>query len=294
MSLTLEEARTLVVFSKQGTISKTASLLKKSNSAIVYTLDSIESKTELPIFNRTAYRTTLSTEGFRILEGCKKMLEASRDLNNLCHVLANGWESDLKLIIEGVVPLEPILKTIKSISKKEIPTRFHVLAEFLGSVENSFLENEADLMISVLTPTKVPLESIALEEVPAFLVAHCDHSLVQGDQKNSVKQMSEFPILTVRGSSPQLSMSTSQIESLSTIQLNDFNSKKLAIMNGLGYGWMPEYLIENELRSGQIKLIRWHKTNKHVFRPHLYYKSKKKLGNAGKLFIEQLGKNANI
>ncbi len=78
MSLTLEEARTLVVFSKQGTISKTASLLKKSNSAIVYTLDSIESKTELPIFNRTSYRTTLSTEGFRILEGCKKMLEASR------------------------------------------------------------------------------------------------------------------------------------------------------------------------------------------------------------------------
>lgn len=286
MPLTLEEARTLVIFSKQGTISKTAATLKKSNSAVVYTLDSIESKTGLPIFNRTSYRTTLSTEGFRILEGCKKILEASKDLDSLCHTLANGWESDLKLIIEGVVPLEPVLKTIKNIAKKEVPTRFHILAEFLGSVENSFLENEADLMISVLAPAKVPLESIALKEVPAYLVAHRDHPLVQENQKITAKLMSEFPILTVRGSAPQLSMSTSQIESFSTIQLNDFNSKKLAIMNGLGFGWMPQYLIENELRSNEVKLVRWSKTNKHIFRPHLYFKNKKTLGNAGKLFIE--------
>ncbi len=291
MSLTLEEARTLELFSKQGTIAKTAAILKKSNSAVVYTLASIESKTKLTIFNRTAYRTTLSSEGLRILDGCRKLLYASKELGSLCHVLANGWESDLKLIVEGVVPLEPTLKAIKSISKKEIPTRFHVLAEFLGSVESTFIENNADIMISVLTPTRIPLESIALAEVPALLVAHRDHPLVQKDEKVLAKTMREFPLLTVRGSLPQLNLSTAEIESASTIQLNDFNSKKLAIQNGLGYGWMPEYLIEPELKSGQIKVIRWSKSNQYVFRPRLYYRNKKKLGNAGRLFIELMGKS---
>lgn len=186
------------------------------------------------------------------------------------------------------MPLERILKTIKNITKKEIPTRFHIRAEFLGSVENSFLENEADLMISVLSPSKTPLECIALEEVPAFLVAHRDHPLVQDEVKVSAKQIAEFPILTVRGSAPQLNMSTSEIESSSTIQLNDFNSKKLAIMNGLGYGWLPQYLIEDELKSQKMKMIRWNKSNKHIFKPHLYFKSSKKLGNAGKLFVEMM------
>ena len=288
MAITLEEARTLDLFSKHGSIAKTAEVMRKANSAVVYSLGSIESKTGLKVFDRSAYRTKILPAGERILEICQKMLAVSDELDHFCKEFTSGWDPDLKIIVEGIVPLQPIIRTLKDLTRRKIPTRFHVYAEFLTAVENTFVEYEADLMISVLPPQRTALESVALPDVPAVLVAHKEFPLVKGNQKVGMEELRKFSILTVRGSDPRLNMETASIEGGSTIQLNDFHSKKLAIMNGLGFGWMPKYLIKNELKNGQLKLVKWSKSSIHTFKPHLYYRSEKRLGKTARLFIDSL------
>ncbi len=288
MALTIEEAKTLDQFSKSGSIAKTAEVMRKANSAVVYTLDSIESKTGLKVFDRTGYRTKLLPTGERLLELCQKMLQASDEVQNFCQEFTSGWDPDLKLIVEGVVPLAPVLEAIKALNKREIPTRFHIFAEFLSAVEKTFVESNADLMISVLPPERTLLESVPLPTISSYLVAHRDFPLVSHKKKLNLEELKRFPILTVRGSDPRLNMATASIESNSTIKLNDFHSKKLAVMNGLGFGWLPDYLIENELKSGQLKIVHWNRASQHVFKPHLYYKNEKTLGKTAKLLIERL------
>jgi DNA-binding transcriptional LysR family regulator len=181
-----------------------------------------------------------------------------------------------------------VLRTVAALTRKAAPTRFHVRAGFLSEVERTFAESQADLMISVLPPLREVLESVPLPEVPAILVAHRSHALGKAKKPSTIEGLRAHALLTVRGSDPRLNMSTAVIEPDSTIELNDFHSKKLALVNGLGFGWMPKYLIESELRRGILVPVKWKGTSAHRFRPFLYYRGEKRLGKAGRLFIETL------
>ena len=157
----------------------------------------------------------------------------------------------------------------------------------MSEVEETFLKNNANLMISVLESENPELTSIPLFPVPSYLVAEKKHPLdTQG--KASLKDLRKYPILTVRGSSPKLRMSTALLESDSRIQFNDFHSKKIALLHGLGFGWLPEYLIRDELRTGKLKLIQWDRTNRHVFHPHLSHRGNAVLGKSAKHIIRVL------
>ena len=290
--ITLEDARILESLSKNASIAKTAKELGKSNSTVVYALDLIEDKTALRLFNRTGYRTTLSEKGVRLLEASRKMLASEAEFSALCSSMKSGWESDLKIIVEGVVELGPILRVVSKLVRQELSTRFHVRAEFLSRVEAKFTESKADLMISVLPPQIEILESIPLEEIPATLVVHRDHSLLRERKIEQVEDLKRYPLLTVRGSDPRLNMSTAFIEPHSTIELNDFHTKKIALLEVIGFGWMPHYLIQRELERGILKPIKWPGRNTHLFRPYLYHRGTKRLGKAGRLFIEMLCSNS--
>ena len=280
MPVTLEEARTLDAFNECRTIAKTAEKLKKANSAVVYALDSLEQKTGVKIFDRSGYRTYLNPAGEKVLEACRKLLLAKSEFNELCLELGQGWETEITIVFEGIYPIQKLMAPIKRLSEEKVPTRFHLHAEFLGEVEKAFLEKKADLMISVLAPKTLHLESVKLEEINVYLVAHKDHPLCKLKKKNETKDLESYPLLTVRGSDPRLNTPTAFLESKSTIQLNDFHSKKVAILEGLGFSWLPEYLIEKELKSGLLKKISWSNDNKHVFAPRLFYKKQRKLGKA--------------
>lgn len=286
-ALSIEEAKTLEAFFKHKNIAKAAASLKKANSAVVYALDSIERKSEMKLFDRSGYRTEFLPAGERVLEGCRKLLAASDELMLVCEELKLGFESDLEIIVEGVVPMDPIIQGVKMITDAQSPTRFHIQSEFMNEVEETYLREGAHLMISVLPPEKSALSSVPLFKVPALLVAASEHPLFRTERTSS-KLLKSFPILTVRGSSPKLNMATSTLEGESRIQFNDFSTKKLAVMRGLGYGWLPEYLIRDELNEGTLRLIRWEKPNRHIFHPHLYHRGELRLGRTAKSLIHYL------
>ena len=78
-------------------------------------------------------------------------------------------------------------------------------------------------------------------------------------------------LLTVRGSDPRLELSTSAFEAHSTVHLNDFASKRAAILAGIGYGWLPDPLIAQDLADRKLRRITWTRASHHVFHPRLYH-----------------------
>ena len=286
--ITLEEARTLDAIAKWKSFSLAAKDLRKGHSAVVYSLRSIERKTGLTLFDRTGYRTKLTPTGIRLLHSCRLLLERERELSCLCAELATGWEPEVRIVFEGIVPFSPVTQVLKNFIKHKITTQFHVHAAFLSGVEDIFTQFNADMMISVLHPQKLALQGVQLSPVRAFLVAHKHHPLVASSQTHSLSEMRKHTFITVRGSDSRLNLSTQVLDQDAAIHLNDFHSKKLAIISGMGYGWLPKYLIKSELRSGLLKLVQWEKPSQHDFRPHLYYRSDSSLGRAGRTFVEQL------
>ncbi len=287
MNITLDQARALDALARYRTLARAASALGKQHSALVYALRNLETQTGLTLLDRSGYRTRLTAAGDRVLEECRRLLGVARDLELVCRTIQTGWEPTLRVVFDGIFPVRAMLAQLKALTAAKAPTRVDVFAEFLSGVEKAFFAREADLMISVLPPRDGHLTGTPLPELGAYLVAHRTHPLTR-KRKASLDDLREHTLLTVRGSDPRLLLPTAPLEPGATIQLNDFYSKREAILDGMGFGWLPDYLASADLKKGTLRRIPFELGDRHVFAPQVYALRGRALGRAAAAVVAGL------
>ena len=286
LGVTLDQARSLDALARHGTFAKAAAELRRGHTSVLHAVKTLEDMLGFTVLDRRGYRTRFTARGIRVLEACRELLAAEGALTSTVLELRAGWEPSLCVVFDGIVPIDPLLRAVGRMVADNLPTRIDVRAEFLAGVEEAFERTTADLMIAVLPPRAIGLTPIELAPVPASLVAHADHPLAHG--RHDLRAMRGHLLLTVRGSDPRLELPTSGIESRSTVHLNDFASKRAAIEAGIGYGWLPDELIEKHLATGRLRRIRWTRRSTHVFHPRLHHRGR--VGPAARQLIAALSR----
>lgn len=296
MPVTLEQARALDALARHGTFARAASALHKRHTAVLYAVRTLEDQTGLTLLDRTGYRTRLTAAGERVLAHARALLDAERQLDAVCAEIKTGWEPELRLVFDGIFPVEPILDAAFEIARAGAKTRVDVTSEFLAGVERAFVETEADMMISLLEPASPDLRVVRLAPIRARLVAHKDHPLATLSRTSRAEldeaELAAHVLLTVRGSDPRLHLSTGGVEPPIAVRLADFHAKKAGILARLGYGWMPEHLVAPELERGLLVPLRWKRENVHVFEPRLYVRAGRERGRAARLVLDALRRGA--
>ncbi|MDP1829544.1 MAG: LysR family transcriptional regulator [Archangium sp.] len=286
MNVTLDQARTLDAFAREGTLQAAAKRLHKGHPAVLYALKQLEHQTGLALFDRTGYRTRLTPAGDAVLRHCRVMLDAERALEATCTVLQSGWEPVLRVVFDAIVPLAPVLEVVKRVRAAHAPTKVMLSVDSLAGVEARFNAEQAQVMVSVLPSAHI--EGLTVHKLPqlkARLVAHKSHPLSKRPRVTR-EELTEHVLLTVRGSDPRLQLATAELDTQSTVHLPDFHSKKAAIVAGIGFGWLPEWLIERELSKGELRPLRLAQGAVHVFEPRVTTRGK--LGPAGAALLEHL------
>jgi DNA-binding transcriptional LysR family regulator len=286
-SVTLEQVRVLDALARSGTLQRAAKTLGRGHSSVIYALKMLEDGLALKLLDRTGYRLRLTPAGEAVLGAARELLEAERRLHDVVHEVKSGWEPRLSIVVDGVCPTEKLFETVGELARSASATRIDVVTEFLGGVERMFDELEADLMIAVLPVASKAVAATALPDFEAHLVAHKRHPLAQKG-KLTLADLGESLLLTVKGSDPRLSLPTASLESQSRVVLHDFAAKKSAILGRVGFGWMPEHLIERELARGELVRLDLAPRAVHRFAPKLYKRRGRKLGRAGQAVFSAL------
>lgn len=294
MGITIDQANVLNSIAECGSFLKAAEKLGKRHSALIQVIKTLESETKLRILDRSQYRATLTPTGNRILEECRRLLAMSRELEEACQKLNSGWEPYLRIVLDGIIPFDSVLRTIEILSQETIPTKIQIMTEFHSGVEDVFIQRGSQLMIALTPPQKLSLESVPLTPFSVYLVAHKNHPLVAGKRTNTLNDLRPHRFLTVREAGVLLDLNTAVLAEEATFHFNDFTSKKQAIIRGLGFGWLPGNIIEKELKAKQLKVIRWTKPSVHTFFPHLYYHGENQIGRATRLFLETFKKLQSV
>jgi DNA-binding transcriptional LysR family regulator len=283
MNLTLEHARTLDAFAREGTLQGAAKRLHKGHPAVLYALKQLEAQTGLALFDRSGYRTRLTAAGDAVLKHCRALLEAERALEATCAVLQSGWEPVLRVVFDSIVPLSPFLELVRLVRAQQSPTKVMLSVDSLSGVEARFEAEQAQVMVTVLPTADLMGRSVhALPKLKARLVAHRKHPLAKSG-KVTRAQLSQHVLLTVRGSDPRLQLATADLDTQSTVHVSDFHAKKAAITEGLGFGWLPDWLTQKELARGELKALAFSEGAVHVFEPKVV--SRGALGRAGTALI---------
>lgn len=240
---------------EQGSLKAASERLYKTQPAISQGLKQLESYLGVNLFNRTGYRLELTEEGHTIYEHAVKLLNEASEIKQIAQHLNRGHEASITLSIEASFDLKRFLPWLEKIQSEFPRTQIQLNQEHISGAFEAVEEGKADIAITAIDNLK--LESGVFESkllvkgklvnvaAPRFLMRH--------PNLNSVGELTEEYQVVVRDSgqgSEGLNYSVQVGQRCWFV--NDFYTKKILIVSGMGWGRLPKYMIDDELKNGSL------------------------------------------
>jgi DNA-binding transcriptional LysR family regulator len=289
MNPTLLQLEALDAIARCGSFSAAAAELHRVPSALSYLIKNLELEAGLVLFDRTHRRATLTPAGRRLLAQARGVLKERDGLTALAGELRSGWEPELRVVVDGALPLAPITRAMRAFAAPDVPTFLRLDVEYQEGVLHRF-EQGAELALVLGfegDEGEEGLHCTPLGELVLLLVTAADHP-VAGLSFDGVAER-EHAELLVRDSAPafELDRKPSFMGNRNVMFLSDFQTKKAALLDGAGYGWMPAHLIADSLASGALVHLE-KDPNRWSYFPQLVRRQDQPLGRAGQLFVANL------
>ncbi|GIU35910.1 LysR family transcriptional regulator [Shewanella hafniensis] len=286
MRIDIDAFNVLQVLVEEGSFAKAAERLHKAQSAVSYQVKKLEEHLGVQLFSREQYRAELTQEGRVILAEGQRLLQHLANIEHLASRFSEGWEPKLELVIDGALPMEPIMTALKRMAEHQIPTKIQLNMEFLGGVQHRFERDNADLMLVKDYRTGPYYYPQPLPAITSVLVASASHPL-SFIREISLSELQQHVELTIEDSSPNKSYRDEmQFGGDKVFYLSGFIMKKNALLKGLGFGWLPDFLVQEELVKGELVEIDFVGGSRYTFIPQLVSTLERPLGRAGQLFTE--------
>jgi len=240
----------------EGGFQAGAAKLRRSHSTVFTSIKNLESQLGLRLLNRDGYRVVLTDAGRSFHGRMRAFLHELRLLHNHASQLAMGEETELRIVIGDVCPLSEILALLRSFFTDHPRTRLHLHFEAISGPWERLLDDEADLIIHHVDKSDTRLEFIDLFAgkllpvvAPNFLPFPISDGITLEQMRDHVQCVIRDSALRTPGRDYYL------VEGARTWTVSDQLMKKEIILQGMGWGHMPTFMISDELRDGRLLSI---------------------------------------
>ena len=248
--ISLDQWRALLAVVDAGGYAQAAETLHKSQSAVTYAVQKLESLLGVKVFEVMGRKAHLTATGQVLYGRAKALLEEAGALESAASTLAAGWEPELRLAVEIIFPTWLLLESFARFADEQPQTRIELYETVLSGTEEMLLQRKVDLAICSQVPPGFTGD--ALMRVNFFAAAHPDHPLHRLGRELTLQDLRKHRHLVIRDSGSQRrSGSWVGAEQVWTVT-HKATSIHAACM-GLGFAWFPDETIRSELQSGQLK-----------------------------------------
>jgi len=248
--ITLEQWRALQAVVDAGGYAQAAESLHKSQSAVTYGVQKLESLLGVKVFEVIGRKAHLTPTGEVLYRRAKALLEEAGSLENAAGTLAAGWEPELRLAVEIPFPTWLLLQCFARFGDEQPQTRIELYETVLSGTEEALLQRRVDLAICSRVPPGFAGDS--LMRLRFVAAAHPDHPLHQLGRELTLQDLRKHRHLVIRDSGSQRrSGSWVGAEQIWTVS-HKATSIHAACM-GLGFAWFAQDTIRDELESGLLK-----------------------------------------
>lgn len=291
MGITLDQLLALDAIARTGSFTKAAAELHKVPSAVSYLVRGLETGLGVEVFDRSGRKAQLTRGGRRILEASRSVLDQARALEAVAAELRDGWEPELHVVVDGALPMDPLMRCLRRFADPAVPTLLRVDVEYQEGVVDRFEGSPADVALVLGFAGDGDDEGydcLPLPDLELLLVAAPSHPLVGAPVTE--ERRAGHAELVVRDSSPRFAQQSKRsfMGSRNVVFLSDFHSKRLALLDAAGYGWIPRHFIAGDLDAGRLVLLDA-EPNRWTYHPQVVTRTGQRLGRAGRLFRSTVG-----
>lgn len=256
--VTLDQLRVFVMLNKAGSFTKAAEALHRAQSAVTYSVKSLESELGLTLLDRSGYRAKLTPSGEAILRKSEQMLDIAQEFDELSHVLRTGWEPRIDIVIHGILPIGRIMSLLKTAIGHEHPTQVVLRVEILGGVLETIEDQHPQLAVTPLGLFDVPgaYEVIRIGSISLIPVTAPSHPLANFEFPIPLSTLRKHIHLIVSDSAvARQPIDVMLIDAEQCWFFPDFYSRLEGLRAGLGFAWMPTYFVEEDIANGRLSPI---------------------------------------
>ncbi|HZF14785.1 MAG TPA: LysR family transcriptional regulator [Steroidobacteraceae bacterium] len=252
LKVSLEQWRSLVAVVDAGGYAQAAKALRKSQSAVTYAVQKLESQLAIKAFEIQGRKAVLTPTGQLLYRRAHALLAEAGSLEGAALTLSAGWEAQIRIAAEVVFPTLLLLDSFARFGLESPHTRIELIESVMGGTNEALLTGQADLAVSGAIPQGFAGDSLLRARfVPA---TRPDHPLHRLGRKLSLRDLAAHRHLLVRESgSRRDSRPIMEVEQRWT--LTHMATSIEAATRGYGWAWFPEEKIRAELTAGTLKIL---------------------------------------
>jgi len=253
--MTLDQLKSLQAIVEGGSLRMAAQTLHRSQPTISVSIKNLEDELGLKLFDRDQYRNTLTPQGKALYEKAKLVLGQAQSLKSLATQLASGEELEVGIAFTSAMPVAPIINIVRRCKEAFPGTRLEIYSVNGMGPLDLLKEGQVSLLIIPWIQNHDELESMPFLTVRFAPVISANSPLLQEYDVVPKAIMKGYSQVLI--SEPTTSRPTyGALEGGDQWRTNEYQTNKEIILQGMGWGYLPEHLIKDELAQGLLKRIK--------------------------------------
>jgi DNA-binding transcriptional LysR family regulator len=249
----VEQWAVLAAVVDEGGFAQAASALNRSQSAISYSVARLQESLDLALLVVEGRKSVLTPHGQTLLARGRALLKELDTLEALARSLKQGWESELKLIVDAAFPRARLLEIVAELQSSCPSTQIQLADVVLSGAEQAITEGSADLVVT----SRVPPGYLSdwLLDVNFIAVARADHPLLKIGRELTTDDLTHHVQAVVRDSGTSHPRDEGWLGAPRRFTVSSMDASLATILAGLAYAWLPEHMLAEPLRSGALRRL---------------------------------------
>ena len=252
--MTYEQLQALLAVASHRTFSAASQALHKSQPAVSKLVRNLEDELGLLLFDRSGYRPALTEAGRLFCERAAAVIEGTESLRSLALALSGQTEPVVRLVLEAITPLAPIMSVLREVQRRYPAVRIELRTERMAGVLEALRERSADLVVASRQGLDArTMEAQRLTEVRIVPVARHDHPLARAGAPVPAALLRAHAQVVLRDSARHdLAPDINLIEGGLRWAVTDLTAKLEIVQAGMGWGGLPEHMVAAALTRGTL------------------------------------------
>lgn len=256
MKISLDALQILDAIDRHGSFSAAAIALHRVPSALSHAIAKLEGDLGLSLFVREGRRARLNDAGAALLADGRLLLRAASELERRVQRIGDGWESELRIALDAILPVENIYPLLERFYRAGHTTEIRLSGEVLGGGWDALATDRADLVIGA--PGDMPARSgistrLLSAASPLVFAVAPQHPLAGYPDPIPSQVLRAHRAIAIADTSRELdTRSIGLLDGQITLLVPDIRAKASAQVAGLGIGHLPRWLAAPEIAAGRL------------------------------------------
>lgn len=258
-ALTLDQLRVLVAVAETGSFRAAAKRIRRVQSAVSHAIATLEAQLGVTLFDRSGRRPEMTPEGHALLADARAILLRMDVMRARARGLGEGVELGVSLVVDTLFPVKALAHAMRKMRDAYPSVAVHLRAAPLGEPLAALREGRCTLAITVGEEFREPqIQLEALSPVPFVAVVAARHPLADRDDPQGPVDPAELAghlQIVLEDATARTAGKDFGVLSPGTWRVAGQDIKHVMIREGLGWGRLPLWAVEEDLAEGRLRQL---------------------------------------